>query len=216
MQSSLDKFQREFLDGFFRREDRFFLTGGAALAGFYLGHRPTQDLDLFTTEDRLVQGAAALGALARDLGASVEAIQTSPDFRRYLLRRGQEALVVDLVHDAAPQLFSEKQVIGGIRVDRPEEILANKLCALLSRSEIRDLVDLRALELAGYSVERNLGAASRKDGGLTPGQLGWVLSQLQIGEDAEPPGGVSAAELQGYLEELKSRLALLAMPGSKQ
>jgi predicted nucleotidyltransferase component of viral defense system len=212
LSSTLDKFQQEVLEEFFRREDRFFLTGGAALAGFHLGHRRTQDLDLFTTEDRITQGAAALAALARDLGASVEAVQTYSDFRRYLLRRGEEAVMVDLVRDTAPQLFSEKQMINGIRVDPPEEILANKLCTLLSRSEIRDLVDVRALEHAGFPMERYFETATRKDGGLTPGQLAWVLSELRIGDDACPPGGVSAAELQEYLQDLRARLSRMALP----
>jgi hypothetical protein len=48
--STLDRFQQEILEAFFDREQRFFLTGGAALAGFHLGHRTTRDLDLFTVE----------------------------------------------------------------------------------------------------------------------------------------------------------------------
>lgn len=32
----------------------FYLTGGTALAEFYLGHRQSFDLDLFTTEERLI------------------------------------------------------------------------------------------------------------------------------------------------------------------
>ena len=55
------------LEAFFGKESRFFLSGGGALAGFHLGHRETDDLDLFTTEDVLDQGATALGAVARGL-----------------------------------------------------------------------------------------------------------------------------------------------------
>ena len=54
--------------------------------------------------------------------------------------------------------------------DTPTEIQANKLCAILSRSEVRDLVDLAALERFGLPVdERAIAAASRKDAGLTAG-----------------------------------------------
>jgi hypothetical protein len=42
---------------------------------------------------------------------------------------------------------------------------------LLSRSEIRDLVDVRALEKAGYGLEDSIAAAAQKDAGLTPAQL---------------------------------------------
>ena len=103
-------------------------------------------------------------------------------------------------------------MVGGIRLDPPEEILANKLCTLLSRPEVRDLVDVRALERAGYRLEDALRSASLKDAGLTPAQLGWVLSQIELGEDLVPPGGVSVAELRGYLADLIGRLARLAFP----
>ena len=39
-------------------------------------------------------------------------------------------------------------------------------------------------------------------------QLAWILSQLEIGEDASPPGGVSAKELRQYLDKLVNRLFL--------
>lgn len=90
--------------------------------------------------------------------------------------------------------------------------LANKLCTLLSRSELRDLVDVRALEAAGYSVESHLPLAMRKDAGLTPGQLSWVLSQVEIGHDASTPGNVTVEELRTYLAGLIDRLTGLAYP----
>jgi hypothetical protein len=62
-------------------ENRFFLTGGAALAGFYLGHRETHDLDLFTLMDAMEEGSAAVVEAAREMGAKLESIQSSPDFR---------------------------------------------------------------------------------------------------------------------------------------
>lgn len=129
------------------------------------------------------------------------------------MRRGSEALIVDLVRERAPQLASEKALVGGIRVDSPEEILANKLCALLSRSEIRDLVDVRALEKAGYGLEDSIAAAAQKDAGLTPAQLGWVLGQMKLGEDAITTADVSVEELRHYLVDLITRLGRLAFPG---
>ena len=155
---------------------------------------------------------SALGGAARDLGATTEAIQTSPDFRRILVRRAAEAVVVDLVREYVAQASPEKQVIRGIRVDPPEEIMANKLCTLLSRSEVRDLVDVRALERAGYSLDDALTAAAAKDKGLTPAQLAWVLSQIEIGPDLVPPGNVSLKELRDYLADLIVRLTQKAFP----
>ena len=208
----LGPLQIEFLEEFFRRESRFFLTGGAALAGFHLGHRSTQDLDLFTSEDIVAEGAAVAGEVARALGGTAESLRTAPMFRRLLVRRADESVVVDLVRDSSPQWREEKPLVGRIRIDPPEEILANKLCALLARAELRDLVDVRALEATGLAVEAVLPAASAKDAGLTAAQLAWVLSQIRIGEDATPPGGVSADELRQYLASLIARLSRLGFP----
>ena len=210
--SRLGKFQREVLEAFFRKEERFFLTGGAALAGFHLGHRETDDLDLFVTEDVLEEGVRALGAVVRELGAAAEEILTTPDFRRRLLRRGGESVIVDLVRERVAQLFPDKLLIAGIRVDPAEEIMANKLCTLLARAEVRDLVDLQALERAGLALQDALDAAPRKDRGLTPAQLAWVLSEIRIGDDARLPGGVAVPELREYLRELIERLSRMALP----
>jgi len=212
MSTGLDRLQRDLLEAFFAREQRFFLTGGAALVGFYLHHRQTLDLDLFTTEDHLEDGEAALFDAAQELGATVERLRTSTSFRRFLVRRGDESVVVDIVRDLAPQIDTEKPVRDGIRIDSPREIMANKLCTLLSRGELRDLVDVMALEQVGHRVEEHLEFAARKDAGLTPGQLAWVLSQLEIGEDASPPGDVSPEDLREYLDDLVQRLSEAAYP----
>ena len=209
---TLNKLQNDFLQTFFAHENNFFLSGGAALVGFYFGHRETHDLDLFTLENEIENGFRLVNEVAKELNASVESIQTSPDFRRLLVKRSDEAIVVDLVREYVFQIKTEKPLINGIRVDSPEEILANKLCALISRSEIRDLVDVRELENAGFSLENALQAAAKKDSGLTPAQLAWVLNQIKFGDDLRPPGNLSLSELRSYLNGLNDRLKRLAVP----
>lgn len=209
----LDKFQMEVLTAFFELEQGFFLTGGAALAGFHLGHRPTKDLDLFTAEDRFEEGISALHAVAERLGATIDEVRTAATFRRFLLCRGNDTVVVDLVRDLVPQIYPEKKYFGQIRVDLPEEIFANKLCALLSRSELRDLVDIYALEKHGLSIDQALRQGFLKDGGLTAGQLAWVLSEIELGDDANPPGNVNVEELRRFLEVWKKQLAQSSFPG---
>jgi hypothetical protein len=212
LRSRLTALQAEVLKAFFSREQRFYLTGGGALAGYHLGHRETHDLDLFTLSSVMEDGSRALRDSARELGASVEELRTAPEFRRILLSRGGESVVVDLVVEHAEQVCPEKPAHGMVRVDPAEEIFANKLCTLLGRSEIRDLVDTRALEGLGLSLTDALAAGQRKDGGLTPAQLAWVLSQISIGEDAALPGAVAPGELRDYLRGLIDRLARLAHP----
>ncbi len=212
MDSTLSPLQRAFLDAFFSIETRFFLTVGAALAGSHLGHRTTADLDLFATEDVMEAGDDALRQAALSLGATVENIQTSRTFRRRLVRHGEGSVVVDLVIDATRQGYPEKLRIGKVRVDPAGEIMANKLCALLARAELRDLVDVAELDAAGHAVEHSHDLAHKKDGGLTPGQLAWVLSQITIPDGARIAGRHSAEELRSFLARLQARLARVAFP----
>lgn len=210
--SRLSGLQSEILEAFFKREKRFFLTGGAALAGFHLGHRATEDLDLFATTNLLDDGDRALRAVVEEIGASLEKITTAPEFRRFLVKRGEEGIVVDLVFDRVAQGSKEKQSFGDIRVDPPEEILANKLCAVLSRSELRDLVDIFALEDMGLKVEESLNLAKKKDSGLTEAQLAWLISGIEIGEETPIPGNLSRERLKKYLKDLETRLRRCAFP----
>lgn len=210
--SRLTRLQAEVLAAFFEREQRFYLTGGAALAGYHLGHRDTHDLDLFTLTPAMDDGVRALRDAAGSLNASLQEVRTAPEFRRLLVSRGGEAVIVDLVAEHAEQIHADKPAHGLVRVDPPDEIFANKLCALLGRSEVRDIVDVRALQGLGLSLEAALAGARKKDGGLTAGQLAWVLSQITIADHAVVPGGVTPVELREYLSRLVDELARLAHP----
>jgi hypothetical protein len=209
--SKLSPFQAEILEAFFRHTSSFHLTGGAALAGYHLGHRTTEDLDLFTHEEAIEEGDQVLQTICSEVGATIEKIRTAPDFRRRLVTRGDETVIVDIVLDRVPG-NNEKLTFGNVRVDTLEEIMANKLCSVLARCESRDLVDVMALDRAGISVEDSIPLAMDKDTGLTPAQLAWVLSQVSMADDAHLPGDVDARELMEFLTDLQGRLSRLAFP----
>lgn len=214
-ENKLTPLQEDLLQGFFEREQGFFLSGGAALVGFHLGHRETSDLDLFTVDMAAFERAPHVVADAvAALGASMVVRQQATGFHRYFVSRGDDAVIVDLVLDRVPQIHVEKWERDGLRIDPPEEILINKLNTIVSRAEIRDLVDVMSLERAGFSVEDALEGALAKDGGCTPATLAWVLSEIEISERAELPGGISGAEMRSYLEQLIRRLRRAALPAS--
>jgi hypothetical protein len=216
MASSEDKLtplQRALLEAFFRLENRFFVTDGAALAGFYLHHRQTLDLDLFTLDPVAFEtGRRALEAAAAALGANVTVRQHAPGFERCVVTGRGESVVVDLVLERVPQIIGAKHLIGTVRVDPLEEILVNKLTTILSRAEERDLVDLLFLERHGLKIEGALKPALEKDGGCTPAALAWVLADVSIPDGVELPGDVSPAELRQFVAELVVRLRRAAFP----
>jgi hypothetical protein len=209
----LSPIQREVLARFFAHESGFWLSGGAALAGYHLGHRTTSDLDLFTDDDDAFERARhVVPALAADLALRLDVRQEAPGFRRYALTGSGEGVVVDLVRERVVQGRDPKGLFGGVRVDPPSEILANKLGAIVGRSEERDLVDIMFLERSGLDVADALPLATAKDGACTAANLAWLLSQVSIPENAALPAGVSPTELRTYLDELVRRLRRLAAP----
>ncbi len=90
------------------------------------------------------------------------------------------------------------------------EIAANKVCALVSRAEVRDLVDLQALLSSGCSLEGALADAAIKDGGAEPATLAFILSQLSIGPEAKLPGDVQPEALLAFRDDLLVHLRRLA------
>lgn len=210
--SSLTKLQGDLLDAFFEREQRFFLTGGGALAGFYFGHRTTEDLDFFTPPGTpLEEGERAIEGAATAAGAVLERVRTYPEFRRVRATRGDEACVVDLVVDRAPMIEPNKATFGNVRVDTLREIAANKISALLGRSEIKDLVDLERLLASGVDLERALEDAQRKDASADAASLAWVLDPITIGPEAALPGGADPVKLAAFCRDLVKRLRALAL-----
>ena len=120
--------------------------------------------------------------------------------------------MVDLVIDEAPEVDSTKLRVGEIRVDSLREIAANKICTLLGRCEIRDLVDLQAILATGTTLEDALRDARTKDGSVDPATLAWLLDELHIPDGAPVPGERTAAELDAFRRELVVRLRRLAFP----
>lgn len=215
--SRLTPLQIDLLQAFFAREQRFVLTGGAALSGFYFGHRETEDLDFFGRPGLDLQEAArTLAAAGTACGAQLEAVQTFPDFRRLLARRGEETCIVDLVIDRAPVVDSDKRLVGPIRIDPLREIAANKICTVLGRAQIKDVVDLKLILGSGIDLGASLADAAKKDAGVDPATLAWVLEQISISPDARLPGGVDPVVLDSFRRELVAslqRLAFAQRPG---
>ena len=109
---------------------------------------------------------------------------------------GSDTCIVDLVAEPfAPVEPPEPAVVEGaqIAVDSRRELLAGKLATLLERSELRDLVDVKALLDAGGDLQAGLRDAPQKDAGFSPLTLAWALK----GYDPRPAAraiGASPAE----------------------
>lgn len=212
---ALTPLKRDFLKAFFDSTDAFFLTGGSALGVFYLQHRLSFDLDFFTTDESLDWHVLdnELQAISRAMSASISSVTSSPTFRRYELTRNSEREVLDFVIEFAPQIDREKNSIGNLRVDTLREIMVNKICTLIGRCEVKDVVDLFFLEKRGFRVAEYFEEAKQKEGGLDPAMLSYILSEFQL--DRVPDyllEPLSVEELRAYAASLQQIFAGMAYP----
>jgi hypothetical protein len=206
----------DFLNAFFSRTESFFLTGGNALNLFYFHHRPSEDFDCFTT-DPLEYGRiiGIIDRVCRAIGATFAVRQDFTDFKRFLITRGNETAMIDCVNETVPQLYPVKKIVGEVRIDLPEEMTANKLCALVGRSEYKDLIDLYFLQKNGYPAISFLPQAAKKDGGINSSVLAYVLGQFNLAKMPESlKTVVPLSELESFRTELLEQLLKDSFPAT--
>lgn len=121
---------------------KFYFTGGTVLAAFYLHHRESEDLDFFSEKDfenknidKFVDQIA--GALKSELRfTQIE------DTRIYELFRGNKLLIkIDFNYYPYKRLKGGLK-IQGVAVDSIYDIAVNKLQTIISRTQVKDFVDL--------------------------------------------------------------------------
>lgn len=202
---SLDELQLAVLDALAGMQPAWTLFGAVALIGFYAGHRSTRDLDLaFRSYRQLDDIPREVEARLVSHGFDVQRVQTTPTFVRLLVRRGGSTIDVDLVADPTTPVEPPREVRPGVLVDTLRELLAQKLCALLSRTELRDLEDVGAILDHGGDLVRGLEDAGAKDGGFSAPVLAWLLSNFPVRRAADE--GRDQTELEAIRDRLIAAL----------
>ena len=199
---------------FFSRGTTLFLNRGTALSAFYLQHRYSEDLDLFTLDgDAFERVPLYVADTATSLIASVASLQTAPQFRRYRLSRNGEAVIVDFVKEVVPQISEVKNSFEGIVVDTLDDIAANKVCTVVSRAEIKDYIDLYFLARAGYPLEKFIQPAQQKDAGVSQAMVAYLLSDFRLSKVPDfMIAPISLGEVQEYFHSLARKLAVESFP----
>jgi hypothetical protein len=187
------------------------LAGGVALSGAYLGHRLSKDIDLFCRDQTSLRRLAdALSEAARLAGGTIKVVQDAGTFVRAELQLADERIDVDLAVDGTAEL-APPQSLEGVQVLSLEDLRASKLTCLLSRSEPRDLVDVMFLERAGFPAESDLQLALKKDAGVDPAVMGWLLDQFPVDPLPVMLVPLSPSEVRAYRDDLRDRLRRFAV-----
>lgn len=144
--------------------ESFFLTGGTALSVFYLGHRISIDIDLFTV-DPIDLSPIDLW-IRRQFAGEVSKMQQSSSFLSYVVKGVKIDIAVDLPSNKGARPRYRFEEGRAIMVDTIENIASNKLCTLISRTEPKDYIDYYCVIQAESSLGHDLiyEQARAKDG----------------------------------------------------
>lgn len=131
--------QDQVLDIVFETENEFYLTGGTCLSRFYQEKRYSDDLDFFTNVSARYSFAVKNIKLALQKVFTLKIEVESKDFTRFKIN---ELLQLDFVNDISVRY---KDVVVSDRnylIDNVENILSNKLTAVVGRDDPKDIFDI--------------------------------------------------------------------------
>jgi len=180
----------------------FYLTGGTAASRGYLQHRFSDDLDYFVNDDdrfglwveRIIQ------ALTKEW--TCEVLMKEERFARLNLIQGDAMLKIEMINDVPSRTgdIVNHPILG--RLDSADNILANKVTALLGREEPKDLADVW-----GFCYQKKLSlndaitGAQGKAVGIFPADLARVLCSVRK-EDWESIRWIKPPPLETFISEL--------------
>lgn len=176
--------QDKFLKRFFSEKfaDDFYLTGGTALSRFYLKHRESVDLDLFTQNQKLDLSEVNFLVLKlfKNLGLKIEKQVNTDTFLQYIAEVDDKiGLKLDFVKDI-PVHFGKIITRNEVRLDSLENIGSNKILAILGRTDIKDFIDLYfILNETDLKFDYLYKLAGKKDLGLSEFYLANSIIQIE-------------------------------------
>jgi hypothetical protein len=157
----------------------FYLTGGTAASRGYLQHRFSDDLGFFVNDDdRFGLWAERIRqTLSRsDHAWRCQTLMKEERFVRLNLTTGELQLKIEMVNDVPARVgeVQENPILG--RLDTAENILANKVTALLDREEPKDLADIWGFCcLMNLPLKDAITHAESKAAGVFPADLARLL-----------------------------------------
>lgn len=143
--SILSESQKKLLDLLSKEQSictHFYLTGGTALAEFYLHHRLSKDLDFFSEQEFDPQSISVILKKIQQ-AAGVEKIEYHQSFNRnlFFLHTDTEVIKTEFTYFPFPRI-EQKQKIGDLFIDSLIDIATNKIFTIYQKPRSRDFIDL--------------------------------------------------------------------------
>jgi hypothetical protein len=152
----------------------FYLTGGTALAEFYLAHRKSFDLDIFTTEKELVLPFSYTFEEEIKKFFSLRIVKRFTTFVEFEVSEKEKTTKIQLACDSPFRFEEPVDSDIGVKVNDYKDLIVDKFLAFYGRAEIRDAVDLFFI-LKTKDVWELVKFAKQKDPGF---DLYWFANAL--------------------------------------
>lgn len=195
-------FQDRAIQAINRADTGFYLTGRTAASRGYLQHRFSDDLDYFINDDN--RFGLWVERIIQSLNKEwkCEVTMKEERFARLNLVQKDLSLKIEMINDVPARVgdIQNHPILG--RLDSAENILANKVTALLDREEPKDLADIW-----GFCCQKNLSLqaaitdAQSKAAGVFPADLGRALCSVQKA-DWESIRWIQAPPVETFISQL--------------
>lgn len=188
-----------------RKEDTgFYLTGGTGASRGYLHHRFSDDLDLFVNDDTRfgLWTERLIYTLSYSEAWEISVLLKEERFTRMEIAAGDIMMKLECVNFVPARLGEviDHPTLG--LLDSPENILANKITALIDREEPKDLADVWGFCCCRHlSLQAALEGARSKAAGIFPADLARVLCSASR-EDWELIRWIEPPAVDQFLEDL--------------
>lgn len=165
--------------------EQFYLSGGTALAGFYLKHRYSEDLDFFSENEFEVSAINAfLGKIKTSLGITGVDYQQSFNRNLFFLHYGSEILKTEFTYFPFTRAEQGNNQ-WGVSIDSLRDIAVNKLFSIYQRTTARDYIDLFFIcQNQAWGISELIQLARAKfDFDIDPVQLGTQFLKVTQAQD---------------------------------
>ena len=123
--------------------DNFYLTGGTALAEFYLHHRLSEDLDFFSENEFESQGISVFLEKIKNT-AKIEKVEYQQSFNRnlfFLDLTDGDKIKMEFTYFPFARI-EKKEKMGDLYIDGLLDIAVNKVFTIYQKPRSRDFIDL--------------------------------------------------------------------------
>lgn len=184
----------------------FYLSGGTASSRGYLNHRFSDDLDLFVNDSQnfTLWASRIVQCLQQTSDWVTQVTLQEARFVRVNLLYEDFALKIEMINDVPAHTGKIQQhpILG--RIDSPENILANKITALVDREDPKDFADIWGFcNYLGLSLKDAITNAESKAAGIFPVEIARILYSVTQ-DDWAVIKWIDAPDQDAFIRDIRS------------